>query len=672
MSGEGVNVGRAPLFDGTNYSYWKVRMGCFLEAMSLDVWRVVEYGFAAPRNPLAPTDVEVKNLQFNAQAKNALFGSLSLEVFNRVSNLSTAHEIWTTLREIHEGSSNVREAKMYVLKEQFDYFVMRPHETANEMFSRMNSIVNELKGLGLNLSNLEIVRRMLRVLPKEYKTLVVLLTNGDLNSLTPTALLGRLTAHELFLKEYEESPTSKKNIALKVKGDHDEDDSNHVGDDESEDSDDMALLMKKTRRLLKKFNEKGVDFDKRRRSSSSYLSNKKNPFANTICYECNEKGHIAARCENKKKKNKDTYKGKKKQDGKKMRFKKLNRNGKEEAYIGEWITDEESSEADSSDEDEGPTPPKGLAGLALTESTPPPPTSPFCFMATHDEKVHDSLPSYDELVEIIEELNTALGKEKQKFKVLKKMHTSLSTEFEEVIAKYEELELEHDSLLNKEFVVTKVDRGIACDLYPQQIATQACNVSIMVDSSTSCNDLISMPCSSKVDASPTCNIPSCGVASCATNLVKENLELKAKVDMLNKGLAKCYQGSTTLDRILGEQRFTLGKEGLGYVPKVVPKGGGWIRPKTKFVMEGNFCYKCHGEGHKPIACPLAKSSKNASTKSFIYDSHYLLQKGKDGTFVAKFIGVPMLNEKKKAIWVPKSLCTNPKGPKRIWVPKAKT
>ena len=52
------------------------------------------------------------------------------------------------------------------------------------------------------------------------------------------------------------------------------------------------------------------------------MSNKKNPFANTISYECNEKDHIASRCESKKKKNKDTYKGKK------MRFKKLNQNGR--------------------------------------------------------------------------------------------------------------------------------------------------------------------------------------------------------------------------------------------------------------------------------------------------------------------------------------------------------
>ena len=36
---------------------------------------------------------------------------------------------------------------------------------------------------------------------------------------------------------------------------------------------------------------------------------------------------------------------------------------------------------------------------------------------------------------------------------------------------------------------------------------------------------------------------------------------------------------------------------------------------------------------------------------------------------AKFIGTPIVGQKKKAIWVPKSLVTNLQGPKQIWVPK---
>lgn len=73
MSVDDVNVGRTPIFNETNYSYWKVSMSCVLEAMSLDIWHVDYYGLLAPLNPLAAMDVELKNLHYNAQAKNTLF-----------------------------------------------------------------------------------------------------------------------------------------------------------------------------------------------------------------------------------------------------------------------------------------------------------------------------------------------------------------------------------------------------------------------------------------------------------------------------------------------------------------------------------------------------------------------------------------------------------------------
>ena len=34
-----------PLFDGTNYAYWKVRMKAFLQSLYEKVWQAVEIGW---------------------------------------------------------------------------------------------------------------------------------------------------------------------------------------------------------------------------------------------------------------------------------------------------------------------------------------------------------------------------------------------------------------------------------------------------------------------------------------------------------------------------------------------------------------------------------------------------------------------------------------------------
>ena len=41
-----------PLFDGTNYAYWKIRMKAFLQALGEKVWQAVEVGKIKPKEAL--------------------------------------------------------------------------------------------------------------------------------------------------------------------------------------------------------------------------------------------------------------------------------------------------------------------------------------------------------------------------------------------------------------------------------------------------------------------------------------------------------------------------------------------------------------------------------------------------------------------------------------------
>ena len=42
-----------PLFDGTNYAYWKVRMRAFLQSLNEKVWQAVKIGWIKPKDALA-------------------------------------------------------------------------------------------------------------------------------------------------------------------------------------------------------------------------------------------------------------------------------------------------------------------------------------------------------------------------------------------------------------------------------------------------------------------------------------------------------------------------------------------------------------------------------------------------------------------------------------------
>ena len=95
-----MDTSRPPHFDGTNFPYYKARMACCLEAVDLGVWRVTRDGMKPIMNPDKSASEE-KEIHFNARAKNCLFESFSMDVFNQVFTLNSAHEIWLKLQELY-------------------------------------------------------------------------------------------------------------------------------------------------------------------------------------------------------------------------------------------------------------------------------------------------------------------------------------------------------------------------------------------------------------------------------------------------------------------------------------------------------------------------------------------------------------------------------------------
>jgi hypothetical protein len=60
---------------------------CYLEVVDLGVWRVTRDRMKPLTNPEKPTMSDEKEIHLNARAKNCLFKSLSMEIFNQVFTL---------------------------------------------------------------------------------------------------------------------------------------------------------------------------------------------------------------------------------------------------------------------------------------------------------------------------------------------------------------------------------------------------------------------------------------------------------------------------------------------------------------------------------------------------------------------------------------------------------
>jgi phosphoenolpyruvate-protein kinase (PTS system EI component) len=168
--------------------------------------------------------------------------------------------------------------------------------------------------------------------------------------------------------------------------------------------------------------------------------------------------------------------------------------------------------------------------------------------------VVDHVDSYDELVSRLASMTVSLENEKAKTMKLenensflknsckehkklldsfKSSHDELKLNHETLLASHEELLEQHASLIKVFIKKLKNNESSSHGSNDKlQNVANPCDVD-KKHVSTSCDDLLDMPCSSQLDACSTS-------MSCETNLLKENNELNEQVKKLSNKLERCY------------------------------------------------------------------------------------------------------------------------------------
>jgi len=92
---------------------WKVEMTIFLRYLGSRVAKAVTKPFNVPIGDEDTwSDIFTKKFDANAKAHYVLFQSLNNDDIARVIHYKSAYEIWTHLVFTHEGTSQVKRAKI--------------------------------------------------------------------------------------------------------------------------------------------------------------------------------------------------------------------------------------------------------------------------------------------------------------------------------------------------------------------------------------------------------------------------------------------------------------------------------------------------------------------------------------------------------------------------------
>jgi len=119
--------GRPPLFDGTNFGFWKKRMTYYLMSLGPKVWHFIQNEYKTTST--LPTDQDERKAYIaNAKATNSITSGITDSKFTKIMHCTSAKEMWEKLVGLYDGDSKVKKEKLQTHRRQFESFRMEDEE----------------------------------------------------------------------------------------------------------------------------------------------------------------------------------------------------------------------------------------------------------------------------------------------------------------------------------------------------------------------------------------------------------------------------------------------------------------------------------------------------------------------------------------------------------------
>jgi hypothetical protein len=188
------------VFNDEDFGYWKNQTHNYLLSKGRAIWEIVQEAYVIPDTLDHATQGELLRYENNYKALNRITIALGMNVYDKVSHLESAHDIWLKLCNTYKGSSEIKSSRKDTYNKQYQTFTQKPGESLDDCLAHFESIVSSLHSCGpLAYSDNERTKQLLYALDDHVwgMKITALEESVDFATLDTEKPFSKLKSHEL-------------------------------------------------------------------------------------------------------------------------------------------------------------------------------------------------------------------------------------------------------------------------------------------------------------------------------------------------------------------------------------------------------------------------------------------------------------------------------------------
>ncbi|GJS28232.1 ribonuclease H-like domain-containing protein [Tanacetum coccineum] len=216
---------KLPILKKGEYDIWAMKMEHYLGHTDYPIWEVIQKG-NGPVQVSTDTNGQIRVLppktaeeilarERERKARTTLLMSIPEDHLAKFQKMTDAKDMWEAIKSRFGGNDESKKMQKYILKQQFECFLVSNSEGLHKGYDRFQSLLSQLEIHGAGVSTEDAIQKFLRSLPASWSQVsLIMRTKPGVDTLSFDDLYNNLRVFKFDVKGSTASSSNAQNVAF--------------------------------------------------------------------------------------------------------------------------------------------------------------------------------------------------------------------------------------------------------------------------------------------------------------------------------------------------------------------------------------------------------------------------------------------------------------------------